>query len=594
MKKILALLLCLMMVLPLASCEMNDGEKEPSQTNPPAPPASEAEKAMQMYDAVIRNEICVFDERLGKTKLQSLRFPSNHAKLDECELLTKAILDIDQDGVNEYIIKSPDNDHIILRYHNGKVYSYCLDVGVFCRFNTDGTFYWSDPSVPESWEGGLSKIIFDGERLNTQTICSLKYSEKSVINYYETDHYEYYINGEAATYSEFQDVYRFRTSMRFTPFAPTSAYPITTQQAWNIANAHWDNLDGCSEGAVGTLVSYKVVLLGIPNSDTSAYHVALQAEFFSNHDIRHYCIPPEEIRSEGQILVDAFTGEVSEYDNIPSQPSENDIAMEMYAAALRNEITVFETDYRVFNCLMNCKTPYDRIPLSDLESLRYAYTDLDGDTVPELVIDCGDTLILRYYMGIVYAYPFPFRQMDRLKTDGSHSWNHTGQNFEYGESQIFFEDARIRSRELWRIVNDGTPDAEYFIEEKPVTLEELQTYLESRQGTEVAFAPLAFSTEGSISAEEARSIANQYWGDVDGGRDAACGTTLISRVVIVNEPNPICPYYRVAWQVERYSHWEEGWEERPPYATETYKQILVHMYTGECREYAVSEPCGAK
>ena len=81
-------------------------------------------------------------------------------------------------------------------------------------------------------------------------------------------------------------------------------------------------------------------------------------------------------------------------DNTATQISEAEKAMEMYEAALRNEITVFETDSLVFNCLMNCKTPYDRIPLSDFVSLRYAYTDLDGDTVPELVIDCGDTLIL--------------------------------------------------------------------------------------------------------------------------------------------------------------------------------------------------------
>ena len=290
---------------------------------------------------------------------------------------------------------------------------------------------------------------------------------------------------------------------------------------------------------------------------------------------------------------DSMEGD-STNDSTATQIPEAEKAMEMYEAALRNEITVFETDSLVFNCLMNCKTPYDRIPLSDFVSLRYAYTDLDGDTVPELVIDCGDTLILRYYMGIVYAYPFTFRQIDRLNADGSYSWNHTGQAFEYGESQLFFEDAKIRSRELWRIVNDGTPDAEYYIEGRSSTLEELQTYLESRQGTEVAFAPLAFSMEDSISAEEARNIANQYWGEIDGEMDGACGTTRINRVVIVNEPTPICPYYRVAWQVEQYSHWEEGWEDRPPYATKTYKQILVHMSTGECRKYAVSEPDGAK
>ena len=197
-------------------------------------------------------------------------------------------------------------------------------------------------------------------------------------------------------------------------------------------------------------------------------------------------------------------------DNPATQISEAEKAMEMYEAALRNEIAVFETDSRVFNYLMNCKRPYDRIPLSDLVSLRYAYTDLDGDTVPELVIDCGDTLILRYYEGTVYVYPFTFRNMYQLNTDGSYPWNHTGLNFEYGESQIFFEDAKICSRKLWRIVNDGT-DAEYYIDGKQVTQEEILKYIEDNPKTRIEFSPLEVSWLNKISRAAAVSLAQEYW-----------------------------------------------------------------------------------
>ena len=157
-------------------------------------------------------------------------------------------------------------------------------------------------------------------------------------------------------------------------------------------------------------------------------------------------------------------------NDIPStentQISEAEIAMEMYKAVLKNEIKVYETDIEEYNYLKDCKTPYNRIPLCELERLRYAYMDVDGDSVKELVIDCGDTLILRYYEGTVYVYPFTFRNMYQLNTDGSYNWNHTGQDFEYGENQLAFDIAKLKPKEIWRIVNGGEPNAEYYIDGK--------------------------------------------------------------------------------------------------------------------------------
>ena len=117
-------------------------------------------------------------------------------------------------------------------------------------------------------------------------------------------------------------------------------------------------------------------------------------------------------------------------DTEETQPTEAEIAMKAYEDVLNNKIKVYETDIEEYNYLADCKTPYNRIMLSECEELGYAYTDLDGDMVKELVIDCGDTLILRYYEGTVCVYPFTFRQLYYLNTDGSHAWNHTGQNFE--------------------------------------------------------------------------------------------------------------------------------------------------------------------
>jgi hypothetical protein len=130
-----------------------------------------------------------------------------------------------------------------------------------------------------------------------------------------------------------------------------------------------------------------------------------------------------------------------------------DEAIMVYEQVLNGRYQVFYNNSYLY--LKDVNTPYMMTPLQDEESLGYAYTDMDKDGICELVIDCGDTLILRYYAGTVFLYSFTFRNMYYLKTDGSHSWNHTGSDFEYGETQLYFEGADIKERELWRIVNDG-------------------------------------------------------------------------------------------------------------------------------------------
>ena len=187
-------------------------------------------------------------------------------------------------------------------------------------------------------------------------------------------------------------------------------------------------------------------------------------------------------------------------------------AMQAYEAALKNKIRVCETDIEEWNYLKDCKTPYNRISLCELESMGYVYMDVDGDSINELVVDCGDTLILRYYEGTVYVYPFTFRNMYQLNTDGSYNWNNTGQNFEYGENQLAFDGAELKPKEIWRIVNDGEPNAEYYIGDKQVTQEEILKYIEDNPKTKVEFLPLEVSWLNKISRSEAITLAKNYWG----------------------------------------------------------------------------------
>ncbi len=261
-------------------------------------------------------------------------------------------------------------------------------------------------------------------------------------------------------------------------------------------------------------------------------------------------------------------------------------AMAAYEAVLKNEITVYERDSSKIKYLRDCKAP-DYTPLSEASDLKYAYTDMDGDGICELVLTCsGGELILRYYEGIVYAYQFIYRS-HLLNTDGSYSWTYTGQNYlEYGEHQLFFDGALLRERELWRIVNEGTPNAKYYLGGARVAQAELLAYIESHPKTQITFTPLEMTTENILSPEEALEIADAYWGYVNGSRDGACGTIILNKVELTNVPNPICTYYRFAWKEEYYFNSEvEGYEDGRPYHVITYKEVLVNIFTGECVPY---------
>ena len=172
MKKQIAFLLCLLMILSLFSCESNEDLAEPLSSDNITSHLSEAEIAMEMYEAAIKGEIRVFDELLGEGKLEDCLFLSSNLLLGECEILSKAILDIDGDGINEYVIQSEENDHILLHYYNGKVYSYSFDRSNFYNLNTDGSFYWADNWSNDA-EGeisvhGLNRVTFNGSSLNVK------------------------------------------------------------------------------------------------------------------------------------------------------------------------------------------------------------------------------------------------------------------------------------------------------------------------------------------------------------------------------------------------------------------------------------------
>lgn len=308
MKKLIAVLLCIITIVSLMACDFDEGQNNTSIQS------SDAKKVMETFESAIKGEISVLDERQGETKLKSLCFQKNGTSLDESNLLKKAILDIDQDGVNEYVIKSPSNEYIVLRYYNGNVYSYRLDSDDYYKFNTDGTFYRYDSSEEGEWACGLEKAAFEGEVLSIKPIYSINYTKNPA-------KYEYFVEGEEATEDEYYD-YRNRhlhkERIDFSQFELTSTYPITAEKAWDLANAYWDHQDGCKDAGAGTIWTVRIELIDTPNAEKDYYRAVFQVESTSNGGGEgDECKPPYQIKLYDQILVNVFTGEVTAFTYKP-------------------------------------------------------------------------------------------------------------------------------------------------------------------------------------------------------------------------------------------------------------------------------------
>lgn len=101
--------------------------------------------------------------------------------------------------------------------------------------------------------------------------------------------------------------------MKFSYFELTQSYPITSEQAWKLANEYWDDQDGSRDAGAGTRWSVRIVLIDTPNSDTNYYRADFQVEWNSSGGgmVGHECLPPFDIQSKDQILVNAFTGEIT-------------------------------------------------------------------------------------------------------------------------------------------------------------------------------------------------------------------------------------------------------------------------------------------
>lgn len=286
MKRFIAFLLCIIIITLSVSCDSDNAGSRPSEN----------EIAMQMYEAAIRDEICVFDKHLGEVRLKDCHFMDSDLSLKEILISGKAVLDMDGDGTDEFIIITQDLDKIILRYHNGKVYSYSFAFESMNNLKKDGSFYWksTEPKLTENFVGlydsGARRIFFDG--------CEMRYEDIYKTVYDDNFEKICYIGSDEVSQNQLTEYVTTLSNefLEYTPFEAPWYKALTVDDAVRIGYEYW----GIAPGEIDEDSGYKMAVL--PKfTDGNVYAISLS--LFVEED--HY--------STVEIIgVHGFTGEIVE------------------------------------------------------------------------------------------------------------------------------------------------------------------------------------------------------------------------------------------------------------------------------------------
>jgi uncharacterized protein YecT (DUF1311 family) len=172
------------------------------------------------------------------------------------------------------------------------------------------------------------------------------------------------------------------------------------------------------------------------------------------------------------------------------QPSENNknLAMNAYKAVLQNKAEFYSTDNKkniYLNDFLTNKKLYD----TTLKVTRFAVLDMDGDKIPEVVLEltAGDYPefyeILHYMDDKVYGYFKVYRGLEMLKVDGTF-WSSGGaSDNECGK--LRFNSNAYETDVLGYMKSsqdNGNLTISYSINNKPVTKEAFDSFTKEQNG----------------------------------------------------------------------------------------------------------------
>jgi formylglycine-generating enzyme required for sulfatase activity len=160
-----------------------------------------------------------------------------------------------------------------------------------------------------------------------------------------------------------------------------------------------------------------------------------------------------------------------------TENSELSLSLEAYKSVLANEASFINT-------VDNKKVYLKDFLVSPLKVLNFTVIDMDGDTIPEAVLELTmneewpfSVEVLHYKNGEVYGYNFTFRALMQLKTDGTFTFSSGA--FDYGYGKLHFESNKSETDKTGYTessYNNDTLIRSFFINHNPVTEEEFKTF----------------------------------------------------------------------------------------------------------------------
>ena len=292
--------------------------------------------------------------------------------------------------------------------------------------------------------------------------------------------------------------------------------------------------------------------------------------------------------------------------------SDDEITRATYLPAINGDVPVYFPETEEYFSLKNYVPSGIGVPLSECEDLKCAFIDFDNNTVTdfEMVIDCGTLIMLQYVDGKVIGrstltfeesqmaksgvyFPFvaPWRKdnitPEEIKESMSLYW---------GFSDGWIEGACGTELVHRILVSDEVDENGYYL----VTWQ-IESYVSACDCPDceaglpknirvhrrvLVHAKTGEMIEATVTPQEAKQLASEYWGIEDGYVDYGLGTTYVMRIVIAEKPEIIYDgtYYHVIWQIEYYSH--EGYKNgAEPNHISDYIHLCVHTQTGEYRTY---------
>lgn len=313
MKKYVAFLLCLMMILSLFSCNIKNANTPESSDNMTAgtttqmPPNNHTEDstdsvptesatespsntesvqnelAWQAYGMAIRNEIKIYYPLLSSPPKEI--YLKNVCGMEKSNPTRQALVDMDKDGINELILDYK-SFFILLHFENGFVYATDFHLKSMETIYTDGSFSWSHHDDVFGYEYGISRVSFVNGIKKVEELCRIEGDSN------------FFINGVPVTIEQYSDyiAHANRTPIRFTPFA----IPLLNSnelRAIELASAHWGIQNGDFDSERG--FRYRIVYSGtIGNLYRVSLYRFVYNSYYEHLEIASVNIDTEKISIE--------------------------------------------------------------------------------------------------------------------------------------------------------------------------------------------------------------------------------------------------------------------------------------------------------